>query len=76
MNREVNFNLGITDANAENPWQATIFSYDGKTNGVMPRKTTLAPPVPFAYDGPTVIDPGRAHHDGGDGADDAPERTT
>lgn len=58
MNREANFNLGITDANAENPWQATIFSYDGKTTNVMPRKTTLAPPVPFVYDGPTVVDPG------------------
>ncbi len=58
IGRNVNFNLGITDGNAQNPWQATIFSYDGNTNNVMPRKTTLAPPVPFNFNGPTVIDPG------------------
>ena len=58
IGRNVNFNLGITDGNAQNPWKATIFSYDGNTNNVMPRKTTLAPPVPFNFNGPTVIDPG------------------
>jgi len=58
MERNGDFNLGVTDANAENPWQATIFSYDGNTNNVFPRKTTLAPPVPFVYNGPTVLDDG------------------
>lgn len=58
MARNGNFNLAITDGNAENPWQSTIFSYDGNTNNVFPRKTTLAPPVPFVYNGPTVVDPG------------------
>lgn len=58
IGRNVDFNLGITDGNAQNPWQATIFSYDGNTNNVMPRKTTLAPPVPFNYNGPTVVEVG------------------
>nr|MBA3717599.1 multicopper oxidase domain-containing protein [Actinomycetota bacterium] len=58
MARNGNFNLAVTDGNAENPWQASIFSYDGNTNDVFPRKTTLAPPVPFVYNGPTVVDPG------------------
>jgi FtsP/CotA-like multicopper oxidase with cupredoxin domain len=58
MARNGNFNLGITDGNAQNPWQSTIFSYDGNTNNVMPRKQTLVPPVPFNYNGPTVVDPG------------------
>jgi suppressor of ftsI len=58
IGRNGNFNLGITDGNGDNPWQAMIFSYDGDTDNAFPRKTTLAPPVPFNYDGPTVLDPG------------------
>jgi suppressor of ftsI len=58
IGRNVNFNLGITDGNAENPWQATIFSFDGNTNNIFPRKMTLAPPVPFSYAGLSVVDPG------------------
>jgi FtsP/CotA-like multicopper oxidase with cupredoxin domain len=58
MERNGDFNLGITDGNGENPWQATIFSYDGNTNNVFPRETTLAPPVPFVFNGPTVLEDG------------------
>src|SRR5262249_6046913 len=58
MARNGNFNLGITDGNAQNPWKGTIFSYDGNTNNVMPRTISLVPPVPFNYNGLTVVDPG------------------
>jgi FtsP/CotA-like multicopper oxidase with cupredoxin domain len=58
MTRNVNFNLGITDANGQNPWSATILSYDGNGKNLVPRPTTLGLPVPYTYDGPTVLDPG------------------
>jgi FtsP/CotA-like multicopper oxidase with cupredoxin domain len=58
MTRNGNFNLGITDANGQHPWSATILSYDGDEKNVVPRPITLALPVPYQYDGPTVLDPG------------------
>jgi hypothetical protein len=58
MTRNGSFNLGVTDGNGENPWSATILSYDGNGRDLVPRPTTLALPVPFTYDGPTALDPG------------------
>jgi FtsP/CotA-like multicopper oxidase with cupredoxin domain len=58
MTRNVNFNLGITDANGQNPWSATILSYDGNGKNLVPRPITLGLPVPYTFNGPTVLDPG------------------
>jgi FtsP/CotA-like multicopper oxidase with cupredoxin domain len=58
MTRNGNFNLGITDRNGQNPWSATILSYDGDGVDLSPRPITLGLPVPYIYDGPTVLDPG------------------
>jgi FtsP/CotA-like multicopper oxidase with cupredoxin domain len=58
MTRNGNFNLGITDGNGQNPWSATILSYDGDGANLHPRPTTLRLPVPYTYDGPAVLDPG------------------
>jgi len=58
MTRSGNFNLGITDANGQNPWSATILSYDGNGENLHPRPTTLRLPVPYTYDGPAVLDDG------------------
>jgi FtsP/CotA-like multicopper oxidase with cupredoxin domain len=58
MTRNANFNLGITDANGENPWSATILSDDGNSSNLQPRPTTLGLPVPYAFNGPTVLDEG------------------
>jgi FtsP/CotA-like multicopper oxidase with cupredoxin domain len=56
--RNGNFNLGITDVNGQHPWAATILSYDGDEKNLVPNPVTLALPVPYQYDGPTVVDPG------------------
>jgi FtsP/CotA-like multicopper oxidase with cupredoxin domain len=58
MARNGNFNLGITDADGQNPWSATILSYDGNGSRLHPRPITLAPPVPYVFNGPTVLDEG------------------
>jgi FtsP/CotA-like multicopper oxidase with cupredoxin domain len=58
MVRNGNFNLGVTDANGQNPWSATILSYDGNSSRLHPRATTLALPIPYVYNGPTVLDDG------------------
>src|SRR5205823_2239781 len=58
MTRNGNFNRGITDRNGQNPWSATILSYDGDGINLSPRPITLGLPVPYIYDGPTVLDPG------------------
>ncbi len=58
MGRNVNYNLGITDANGENPWSATILDYDGNSKSLQPQATTLALPVPYSFNGPTVLDEG------------------
>jgi FtsP/CotA-like multicopper oxidase with cupredoxin domain len=58
IGRNVNFNLGITDRNGQNPWSATILSYEGYGKNVSPKQITMGLPVPYQYDGPTVLDPG------------------
>jgi FtsP/CotA-like multicopper oxidase with cupredoxin domain len=58
MTRNGNFNLGITDADGQNPWSATILAYDGNGRNLHPRPITLAPPVPYVFNGPTVLDEG------------------
>ncbi|HEX2171820.1 MAG TPA: multicopper oxidase domain-containing protein, partial [Dehalococcoidia bacterium] len=58
MTRNTNFNLGITDANGQNPWSATILSFDGNSSRLHPRATTLGLPVPYTFNGPTVLDEG------------------
>ena len=58
IGRNVNFNLGITDRNLENPWSATILSYEGFGKDVQPKPITTALQDPYQYDGPTVLDPG------------------
>ena len=58
MTRNANFNLGVTDANGQNPWSATILSYDGNSSRLQPRRATLGLPVPYVFNGPTVLDEG------------------
>ena len=58
IGRNVNYNLGITDGNGQNPWSATILSYEGYGKNLFPAKITTALPVPYQYNGPTVLDPG------------------
>jgi FtsP/CotA-like multicopper oxidase with cupredoxin domain len=58
MGRNANYNLGVTDANGENPWSATILGYDGNSKDLQPQATTLALPVPYDFNGPTVLDEG------------------
>jgi FtsP/CotA-like multicopper oxidase with cupredoxin domain len=58
MTRNTNFNLGITDANGQNPWSATILSFDGNSSRLHPRATALGLPVPYTFNGPTVLDEG------------------
>ncbi|MBK5233601.1 MAG: multicopper oxidase domain-containing protein [Thermoleophilia bacterium] len=58
MGRNVNYNLGVTDANGENPWSATILGYDGNSKTLQPQATTLKLPMPYSYNGPTVLDEG------------------
>jgi FtsP/CotA-like multicopper oxidase with cupredoxin domain len=58
IGRNVNYNLGITDRNGQNPWAATVLSYEGFGKDLSPRPITTGLPVPYAYNGPTVLDPG------------------
>ena len=58
IGRNVNFNLGITDRNLQNPWSATILSYEGYGNNLFPKQITTGLQAPYQYDGPTVLDPG------------------
>jgi FtsP/CotA-like multicopper oxidase with cupredoxin domain len=58
IGRNVNYNLGITDRNGQNPWSATILSYEGFGKDLSPKQITTGLPVPYAYNGPTVLDPG------------------
>ena len=58
IGRNVNFNLGITDRNGQNPWSATILSYEGYGKNLFPTKITTRLPIPYQYNGPTVLDPG------------------
>ena len=58
IGRNVNYNLGITDRNGQNPWSATILSYEGFGRDLSPKPITTGLPVPYAYNGPTVLDPG------------------
>jgi FtsP/CotA-like multicopper oxidase with cupredoxin domain len=58
------FNLGVTDAKGQNPWSATILSYDGNEKNLLPLPITLNLPKnpsstnPFQPDGPLTVDPG------------------
>jgi FtsP/CotA-like multicopper oxidase with cupredoxin domain len=62
--RNGGFNLGVTDANGQNPWHATILAYDGNGTNVLPRPGNLTLPrnpsgtAPFQPDGPMTVDPG------------------
>jgi FtsP/CotA-like multicopper oxidase with cupredoxin domain len=58
IGRNVNFNLGLTDRNGQNPWSATILSYEGYGKNLSPKKITTGLPEPYSYNGPTVLDPG------------------
>jgi FtsP/CotA-like multicopper oxidase with cupredoxin domain len=58
IGRNVNYNLGITDRNLQNPWSATILSYEGYGKDVQPKQITMGLQIPYQYDGPTVLDPG------------------
>ena len=58
IGRNTNFNLGITDINGQNPWAGTILSYEGYGKNLSPKPITLGLPSPYAYNGPTVLDPG------------------
>ena len=58
IGRNGNFNLGISDRNGQNPWAATILSYEGYGKDLFPERITTGLPVPYAYNGPTVLDPG------------------
>jgi FtsP/CotA-like multicopper oxidase with cupredoxin domain len=58
IGRNGNFNLGITDRNGQNPWAATILSYEGYGKDLFPKPITMGLRVPYAYNGPTVLDPG------------------
>ena len=58
IGRNVNYNLGITDRNLQNPWSATILSYEGFGKDVQPKQITTGLQIPYQYDGPTVLDPG------------------
>lgn len=56
--RNGNFDLGLTDADGQNPWSATLLAYDGKETDLVPRALKLALPTPFVPNGPTVLDEG------------------
>ncbi|MBI1325617.1 multicopper oxidase domain-containing protein [bacterium] len=56
--RNGTFNFGITDANGENPWQSTILSYDGNSNGLLPQPYTQVLPTDYVRDGRMVLDAG------------------
>jgi FtsP/CotA-like multicopper oxidase with cupredoxin domain len=58
IGRNANYNLGITDINGQNPWAATILSYEGYGRDLSPKRITMGLPVPYNYNGPTVLDPG------------------
>ena len=58
IGRNTNFNLGITDRNLQNPWSATILSYEGYGEDVQPKQITTGLQIPYQYNGPTVLDPG------------------
>jgi len=58
IGRNTNFDLGITDRNGQNPWSGTILSYEGYGKDLLPKPITLGLPIPYVYDGPTVLDPG------------------
>jgi len=58
IGRNVNYNLGITDRNGQNPWSATILSYEGYGKNLSPKQVTMGLQVPYQYDGPAVLDPG------------------
>jgi FtsP/CotA-like multicopper oxidase with cupredoxin domain len=58
IGRNTNFNLGITDRNLQNPWSATILSYEGFGKDVQPKQITTGLQIPYQYNGPTVLDPG------------------
>ena len=44
--------------NGKNPWSATILSYEGYGKNLFPKKITTRLPIPYKYNGPTVLDPG------------------
>jgi hypothetical protein len=48
IGRNVNFNLGLTDRNGQNPWSATILSYEGYGKNLSPKKITTGLPVPYS----------------------------
>jgi FtsP/CotA-like multicopper oxidase with cupredoxin domain len=58
IGRNGNFNLGITDRNGQNPWSATILSYEGYGKDLFPKRITTGLPSPYTFNGPTVLDPG------------------
>ena len=58
IGRNVNYNIGITDRNGKNPWSATILSYEGYGRNLFPAKIKTRLPIPYQYNGPTVLDPG------------------
>ncbi len=48
IGRNVNYNLGITDRNGQNPWSATILSYEGFGKDLSPKQIATGLPVPYA----------------------------
>jgi FtsP/CotA-like multicopper oxidase with cupredoxin domain len=62
--RNGTFNLGLTDANGQNPWSATILAYDGDGLNALPKPIKLTLPAnpsgtnPFTPDLPMTVDPG------------------
>ncbi len=56
--RNGTFNLGITDANGQNPWQSTILSYDGNSKDVLPQPYTQVLPTDYVKNGRMVVDAG------------------
>jgi len=56
--RDGSFNLGITDANGQNPWQSTILAYDGNSYDLLPQPYTQVLPTDYVKNGRMAVDPG------------------
>lgn len=56
--RNGSFNLGITDADGQNPWQSTILAYDGNSYLLQPQPYTQVLPTDYVKNGRMVIDAG------------------
>ncbi len=56
--RNGSFNLGITDADGQNPWQSTILAYDGNSYDLLPQPYVQELPTDYVKNGRMAIDPG------------------